>query len=103
MRVFLKKGDVNKKNSAAGRGICRLCGREPELKTLVYLLLIIPIGATLPSYHIDFMMAKCRTVVELHLEMEFSILQSNGKELFSSNAFLLNETAKCLTFTNAQA
>ena len=38
MRVLLKKGDVNKK-FRHGRGICRLCRRDPELHTLVYLLL----------------------------------------------------------------
>ena len=42
-RFFLKKGDVNKKNSATGRGICRLCRRDMELHTLVYLLLVLPL------------------------------------------------------------
>ena len=37
---FLKKGDVNKK-SAVSRGICRLYRRDPELNTLVYLLLML--------------------------------------------------------------
>ena len=40
LRVSLKKGDVNKK-FRRGRGTCRLCRRDPELHTLVYLLLVL--------------------------------------------------------------
>ena len=45
MRVLLKKV-TSTKNSAVGGGICRLCRRDPELHTLVYLLLITHIYST---------------------------------------------------------